>query len=48
MTLSLSKFHIDNTLKFAGCVISEKGVFPDPDRVSALSKFSFPTDQTSV
>ena len=48
MTLSLSKFHIDNTLKFAGCVISDKGVFPDPDRISALSKFPVPNDQTGV
>ena len=38
VTLSLSKLHIDNTLKFAGCVISYKGVFPDPDRISALSQ----------
>ena len=48
VTLSLSKFHIDNILKFAGCVISDKGVFPDPDRLSALSKFPVPSDQTSV
>ena len=48
MTLSLSKFHIDNTLKFAGCVISIKGVFPNPDRVSALSNFPVPSDQTGV
>ena len=48
VTLSLSKFHIDNTLKFAGCVISDKGVFPDPDRISALPKFPVPSDQTGV
>ena len=27
VTLSLSKFHKDNSLKFAGCVISDKGFF---------------------
>ena len=48
MTLSLSKFHIDNCLKFAGCVVSDKGVFPDPDQVSALSEFPVPADQTGV
>ena len=48
MTLSLSKFHIDNTLNFAGCVISDKGVFPDRDHVFALSNFPVPSDQTGV
>ena len=48
VTLSRSKFHIDDTLKFAGCVLSDKGVFPDPDRISALSNFPVPTDQTGV
>ena len=48
MTLSLLKFHIDNSLKFVGCVISDKGVFLDPDRVSALSDFPVPLDQTGV
>ena len=48
VTLSKSKFHIDNSLKFAGCVISDKGVFPDPDHVSALSEFPVPLDQTGV
>ena len=37
VTLSKSKFHIDSTLKFAGCVVSPSGITPDPDRVSALS-----------
>ena len=48
VTLSLSKFYIDNTLKLAGCVISDKDVFPDPDRIAASSKFPVPSDQTGV
>ena len=48
VTLSKSKFQIDTTLKFAGCVVSSSGVTPDPDRVSALANFPTPTDQTSV
>ena len=48
VTLSCSKFHIDTTLHFAGCVISDKGVSPDPNQVSALSNFSVPADQTAV
>ena len=39
---------MDNRLKFAGCVISQDGVQPDPDRVSSLGNFPVPTDQTSV
>ena len=44
VTLSYSKFQIDTTLQFAGCVISDKGVMPDP----YLSNFPVPTDQTGV
>ena len=48
VTLSKSKFHIDTSLKFAGCVVSASGFTPDPDRVSALANFPTPSDQTSV
>ena len=48
VTLSCSKFHIDTTLNFAGCVIFDKGISPDPNRILALSKFPVPTDQTAV
>ena len=48
VTLSRSKFQIDTTLRFAVCVILDKGVMLDPDRLSALSNFPTPTDQTSV
>ena len=46
--LSQSKFQVDTTLNFAGCAVSDSGVKPDPSRLSALSKFPTPTDQTSV
>ena len=48
VTLSRSKFQVDTTLNFAGCVVSSSGVKPDPARISALSNFPTPTDQTSV
>ena len=48
VTLSRSKFQVDTTLSFAGCIVSHSGVKPDPSRVSALSSFPTPTDQTSV
>ena len=44
-TLSRFKFEIDKSLKFAGCIISDEGVKPDPDRLSALSNFPVPADQ---
>ena len=48
VTLSKSKFQVDTCLNFAGCVVSSSGVKPDPARISALSSFPVPTDQTSV
>ena len=48
VTLSLSKFQFDTTLNFAGCLVSASGVKLDPSRLSALSNFPTPTDQTSV
>ena len=48
ITLSKSKFQISNSLKFAGCIVSDKGVQPDPDRVSSLTNFPTPSDQTGV
>ena len=48
MTLSRFKFQIDTSLNFAGCVMSETGITPNPTRLSALSNFPTPTDQTFV
>ena len=48
ITLSQSKFRIDRSLKFAGCIVSDEGMKPDPDRISALADFPVPTDQTGV
>ena len=48
ITLFKSKFQIANSLKFAGCVVSDKGVQPDPDRISYLTNFPTPTDQIGV
>ena len=48
VTLSRSKFQVDKTLSFAGCVVSDRGVRPDPSRIAALKNFPVPNDQTSV
>ena len=48
VTLSRSKFQISTKLKFAGCVVSQTGVQPDPDRIACMANFPTPQDQTSV
>ena len=48
VTLSRSKFQVDITLNFARCVLSATRMQLDPSRISALSNFPTPTDQTSV
>ena len=37
VTLSRSKFQIATSLNFAGCVVSNNGVQPDPSRISSLT-----------
>ena len=44
VTLSRSKFQSASSLNFAGC----EGVQPDPARISSLSDFPIPRDQTGV
>ena len=48
VTLSRSKFQIASTLNFAGCIVSDKEVQPDPSRISSLTDFPVPRDQTGV
>jgi len=46
--LSKKKFAIDETMPFAGYVVSSKGVSPDPARIESLQKFPTPTNATAV
>ena len=48
VTLSRSKFQIATSLNFAGCIVSSNGVQPDPSRISSLTDFPIPHDQTGV
>ena len=48
VSLSRSKFQIASSLNFAGCVVSNNGVQPDPSRISSLTDFPVPRDQTGV
>ena len=48
VTLSRSKFQIASSLNFAACVESNNVVQPDPSRISSLTDFPVPRDQTGV
>ena len=48
IALSRKKFEIGSEISFAGLLLTEKGVKPDPARVSALSDFPVPKYVTGV
>ena len=48
IALSKKKFVIGNEISFAGLLLTEKGVKPDPARILALSDFPVPKDVTGV
>ena len=48
VVLSKKKCVIGSTLPFAGYIISDNGIKPDPDRAVALRKFPTPKDTTGV
>jgi hypothetical protein len=48
LTLSGEKVCWGQKISFAGYVIGDKGVFPDPMRTMAIAKFPVPTDLTSL
>jgi|GEM_PF-2645699 len=48
IVLSKKKLCFGTSMSFAGYIVSDKGVGPDPARVEALKKFPVPKDQTGV
>ena len=48
IALSQKNIEIGSEISFAGLLLTEKGVKPDPARVSALSDFPVPKDVTGV
>lgn len=48
ITLSKKKMKMGTSVHFAGYIISDKGVMPDPARTAALSEFPVPTDISTV
>ena len=46
--LSKKKFSIGTSMPFAGYIVSNNGVHPDPTRIEAISNFPRPQDQTAL
>ena len=48
VTISEKKLQIGTSVKFAGYVISQTGITPDPEKVSAIRDFPAPTDVSGL
>ena len=48
ITLSSKKIQMGSSVKFAGFIVTDKGVLPDPARLSALASFKSPTNITEL
>ena len=48
ITLSKKKFKISNKVKFAGMVLSDTGIKPDPERITALTNLDHPKNLKEV
>jgi len=48
ITLSLKKLQIGQEIKFAGYIVSQHGIKPDPDKLAAIREFPTPHDVTSL
>ena len=48
ITISKKKMQIGQQVKFAGYLVSQHGVQPDPEKIKAISEFPAPTDLTSL
>ena len=46
--LSKKKFSIGTSMPFAGYIVSDSGVHPDPSRIEAISNLPHPADQTNL
>jgi hypothetical protein len=48
LTLARDKVCWGQEISFAGYIIGDKGVFPDPKRTMDIAKFPVPTDLTTL
>ena len=46
--ISKKKFSIGTSMPFAGYIVSNSGVHPDPTRIESISNFLWPKDQTAL
>ena len=48
ITISLKKLEVGSQVKFAGHIITDKGVKPDPEKISAIKDFPVPENITGL
>ena len=48
ITLSLKKIKLGTSVQFAGFIITDKGVYPNPEKTAAIADFPQPTDVSTV
>ena len=48
LSISEAKFEISNEISFAGYILSEKGVQPDPSKIKAIAEFPTPKYVTAL
>ena len=48
ITLSIDKAEIGSSVRFAGFVVSARGISPDPDKLKALREFPVPSNLTTL
>jgi len=48
ITLSKAKMQVGSNVKFAGFIISDQGISPDPDKLKAISEFTTPENITDL
>jgi len=48
ITLTKKKVNIGTSMKFAGFIVSDQGVQPDPDKLKAIANFPQPNDVSSL
>ena len=48
ITISMKKFEIGSKLKFAGHIVSDEGIHPDPEQLDAIRHFPTPKNHQDI
>ena len=48
ITISHKKFEIGTSLKFAGHIVSDEGIRPDPDQLDVIRRFPTPKNHQDI